>query len=595
LPADNVDLLKENAGFDASFLYTSHVLSLTKRSFAFIALTGVLISVGYSISTEEVDSNFLKAYEKATAGNLTEEQLNSLMSEYSFLLLPHSDTSSLMNELKGQDVQAFPLMKFKDKPLYRKTISNLFASTNMNERVLSYLVIAAAHDRSFIPQLQKRVSEGTEQEMWGAMALLHLKDSNTDLLFDFLVKHENFGDAHMVPLFLTLDRNSLEKTAYARASRTDEKSRVLVASILSRTGLNPKTEEILRTAIKSWQPEIKGYAVAALKELRGSNLKELLSPLLDGKKTRRICLEALANSPTREDQTFLLSQIPKEGTIPEDVLDALFGSSNPEMISKWLDLAQSSNLPSKYYFSAWKQPLFRDPKLHKKLCEVLSRVENPEVLHNLVRALQGQHDADSTQVLLKLLNHQDHTVRYWAAHTLEGNTDPLLVKELPIFIKDSTKRTTALTKLAIENKINTLQPVYDSMLENKEIERDWIMSCLEYLSEFPLAKHRELFRSILNRDDGVKYLMRNDSSDGYFISRYAAIGLGNLKDSDSVDLIIKAAKKAKDGSDLNARPYLVALSKIRGKAARQAILEFQNSREPLVREFVVELLRDWPE
>ena len=137
------------------------------------------------------------------------------------------------------------------------------------------------------------------------MALMILKTKHTTALFDFLVEYENFGDSHMIPLYIQLDKKSLQKTAYERINSENVRAKILAAQILSVTGKNKKTEKLLRNAVKNWDYSIKGYAIYSVKELRVGNLKNDFIPLLDNPQTRSIAIQALGNSPTKEDVDYL--------------------------------------------------------------------------------------------------------------------------------------------------------------------------------------------------------------------------------------------------------------------------------------------------
>ena len=60
-----------------------------------------------------------------------------------------------------------------------------------------------------------------------------------------------------------------------------------------------------------------------------------------------------------------------------------------------------------------------------------------------------------------------------------------------------------------------------------------------------------------------------------------------------LDLIIKACEEESAHSDYNARPYLIALSKIKGEKARKYIEKYKNSKEKFIQDFVKKLLVDW--
>ena len=206
-------------------------------------------------------------FSKALNKNFSEKQLNIMFREYSELLTPHSDATRLYEALQGHEVSVFPLYNFKNEKLYSDNIIKLLNSKNPNQRILAYLCIASSDDTSKEDILLERIkiekSKGTL--IWAGMALLYLKCNHTTELFDFLVKNEDFGDAHMLPMYVQLDKDSLQQTAYNRIDNNDVKSKILAAQILSVTPLNSKTEALLKLAVVSWDMNIKGYAIYSVK------------------------------------------------------------------------------------------------------------------------------------------------------------------------------------------------------------------------------------------------------------------------------------------------------------------------------------------
>ena len=189
------------------------------------------------------------------------------------------------------------------------------------------------------------------------MALMILKTKYTTALFDFLVEYENFGDSHMIPLYIQLDKKSLQKTAYERINSENVRAKILAAQILSVTGKNKKTEKLLRNAVRNWDYSIKGYAIYSVKELRVGNLKNDFITLLDNPQTRSIAIQALANSPTKEDVDYLKQLVEKEGSVSKELLDGFYKSQNIENIKYWLHLVSTKEIPEKYFFSTSEQQL----------------------------------------------------------------------------------------------------------------------------------------------------------------------------------------------------------------------------------------------
>ena len=529
-------------------------------------------------------ANFKVDFKLSLDKTFNEKKLDDLFLKYPHLLTPQSDITQLTSSLKGQSITNFPLNNFKTDPLYIDNIDKLLNSKNSFQRLFSYLVIGASNDLTREEQLLKslKTEKGKGNLVWCGMALLNLKTKHTTEMFDFLVENENFGDAHMLPLFFKLDKNNLQETAYKRYNSENVKAKILAIQILSQTGKNAETEKIVLDAVKNWDMSIKGYAIYTVRELQMGNLLETFKPLLDNDKIRKIALQALANSPTKSDDEYLKSLTTQKDSISDDLLGCFFESKNVENLKFWLELLKTKKVSDDYYFSVSKNKLIYSDELLPYVQSALKECKNEKVIGELVRALQNRDDAESTNILIGFLKHKDSSVRYWSAVALQGNKNQKVIDLLPDLINDEEYRTVALVNLFIENNINNQQSTFEKIYKNSSEDQDWERSSIEYLTNFPLEKHKELFKKIL----------KNDQSD--FSIRYdAALGLGRLKDSTSVDLLIKVCEETRKESDLNSREYLRALAMLKGEKAKKEIKTFLNSDEQVVKELASELLEKW--
>lgn len=529
----------------------------------------------------ETYNGFVEAFKKAHSNNFAEKDLNEIFRDYSNLIMTGMDTSQLANAIRGRKTSYFPLEKLRTEPFYTPTIKDYINSANQYQRVLAYITLASAGDNSFNTQLLKASKAETFKggKYWAGFALLYLRDTHTSDLFDFLVENEEFGDAHMAPFYLRLDKDSIRTTAYEKIRSNKSKAKILAVQSLSVTELNPKTEEVVREAVKSWEPSMRGYAIYTIVALSMGNLKELLLPSLNFKETRAISLKALANSPTQSDQQYLESLIPANGEIPEDILDAYLESNRKASALRWLQLVRDRMVSPNYYFSLYDKPLLLSDGVLDELRKTIRETKNREIVHQFLRALENRNDDDSNNLLIQLLTDPDSTTRYWAAFSLKGKSSALLVHKIPNLIKNPVLRTVALTDLAIENKVDGLQDVYEGVLRN-DPSQDWYRSSLSYLAAFPRQKDISTFKAVLQ------------SSKDAFLRRFAVSGLGNLRDESSVDLIVAALKK-EPPIDQNAITYLVALGKIKGDKAKLVIESYQNSKDNSVRNLVSGLLTKW--
>ncbi|HEY6161757.1 MAG TPA: hypothetical protein VI112_11050 [Bacteroidia bacterium] len=387
-----------------------------------------LLVASLHTNAQQIDPAFITAFSSALNKKFSEKQLDKMFSDFSSLLTPQSDITQLTGWIKGEEISAFPLYEFRNDKLYYDNIDRLLASKNSNQRLLAYLVIASAGDITreniLLKQLETERLRGNR--IWAGMGLMYLHCDRTTPLFDFLVRDEDFGDAHMLPLYFKLNKDSLQQTAYARIHSKDVKAQVLAAQLLSVTTLNTKTEELLKEAVKNWDINIKGYAIYSMKELQMGDLLPVLEPLLDKPETKRIALGALANSPTKTDHDHLLSLVNKKDTVSKDLLDCLYGSKSPENVKLWLDLLSQKPLPEHYYFFVREQPLIASDTLLPFVQNALQKIKDKECLGELVRALEGRTDDTSVKIMIALLKHPEVSVRYWTANTLQKNDSPLV-------------------------------------------------------------------------------------------------------------------------------------------------------------------------
>lgn len=548
-----------------------------------IIITIFLLTFYAKVQSQDL-TNFKNDFKLSLDKAFNEKNINDLFSKYPHLLTPQSDITQLTSNLKGETVYTFPLSDFKNDNLYKENIDNMLNSDNSFQRIFSYLIIGASNDITKEDILLNKLK--TEKEkgnlIWCGMSLLNLKTKHTTEIFDFLLENEDFGDAHMLPLFVKLDKNSLQETAYKRYNSENLKAKILAIQILSQTGKNPETEKIVLDAVKNWDMNIKGYAIYTVKELQMGNLLETFKPFLDNDKTKKIALEALANSPTISDNEYLKTLTAQKDSISDELLDCFFESKKIENIKFWLELLKTKKVSSDYYFSVPNNRLIYSDELLPNIQNTLIVCKNEKIIEELVRALQGRNDIETTNILIGLLKHQNSSIRYWSADALKGNKNQKILDVLPNLINDEEYRTTALVNLLIENNINNKQRTFEKIYKNSGKDLDWERSSIEYLTSYPLEKNKELFKKIL----------KNEKSD--FSIRYdVALGLGRLKDITSVDLLIKVCEETRKESDLNSRTYLEALAMIKGEKAKKEIETFLNSDEDVVKELANELLKKW--
>jgi len=536
-----------------------------------------IVSFGQNID------DFKKDFKKATETEFSESKLNKMFRTYSNLLTPHSDITQLTASLKNERIVQYPLSEFKETDDYKNNIKTLLNSENPNQRLLSYLVIAGSGDKNYEKELlEKLKAEKTKGNLiWSGMALMYLQTNHTTPLFDFLIENENFGDSHMFPMYFQLNKDSLQNTAYNRINSPSLKAKVLSAQLLSKTGKNEKTEKLLLDAVKNWDYNIKGYAIFSVKELEMGDLKETFIPLLDSTKTRPIAIEALANSPTKEDVDYLKQLANSEQVVSKDILNGFLESKNPESVKYWLELVSSREIPENYYFNTLRKPLLFTDELLSDVQTTLKATKHLTIQKTLIRVLEGREDYVSEEILLNYMDNEDSSVRYWTVDALKSTKSKIVIEKLIVLLKKPGKRVSPITEILINNNVDSLQPIYADIYNTYE-SSEWKRTAIEYLSKFPKEEHKGIFKDVIYNEDS-----------GFSMNRNASIGLANLNDKSSIDRIIEISEKERVGSDGNCQVYLIALSKIKGPKAKEYILTFKNSESEYISELAKEILNDW--
>lgn len=546
----------------------------------------IIILVTFLISIASFGQNiddFKRDFITATETEFGESELNEMFRTYSNLLTPHSDITQLTASIKNEQIVQYPLSEFKNTDDYKNNIPTLLNSVNPNQRLLSYLVIAGAGDKSFEKVLLEKLKiEKTKGNLiWCGMALMYLQTNYTTPLFDFLIENENFGDSHMIPMYFQLNKDSLQNTAYNRINNTNLKAKVLSAQLLSKTGKNEKTEQLLLDAVKNWDYNIKGYAIYSVKELQMGNLKETFIPLLDSTKTRSIAIEALANSSTKEDIDYLKELANSEETVDKDILNGFLESKNPESVKYWLNLVSSREIPKKYYFNTLRKPLLFSDDLLSDIQTALKTTKHLTIQKELIRVLENREDSISEEIFLSYMDNEDSSVRYWTVDALKNTKSKTVIAKLIELLKKPEKRVSPITEILINNNVDSLQSIYADIY-NTYKSSEWKRTAIEYLSKFPKEEHKGIFKDVIYNEDS-----------GFSMNRNASIGLANLNDKSSIDRIIEISEKEREGSDGNCYYYLMALSKIKGMKAKRYIQTFENSDSKHISEFVYETINNW--
>lgn len=370
-------------------------------------------------SPSSVDRAFIQGFRAALDDDFSDLELSKLMVDHAPLLMPND----IITQVMFGKIPAFPLSEFKSENLYLKNIPKLLGSTNKCHRELAYMVIGATGDTSKSGILLERLKTETDESILNrvAMSLMNLNTPHTTAIFDYLVKYETLEDAHLLPVALKLDPDSLQQTAYAKIHSQDEKEKVVAAVFLSVTKPNDQSEALLKQAIRDWDIGIKGFAIQALSEHQYGNVLETVMPLLENPKTRSVSLQALANSPSAADQAYLAFLIGSQDTIATVLLNSLFLSKNLDNVTLALRLLYTKPIPSNFHLQVSRQPLITSDKVLPEVHAALEQVNDPELRRRLVPVLGKRTDDKSLDLLISLLDNEDRILGRAAARCLKDN------------------------------------------------------------------------------------------------------------------------------------------------------------------------------
>lgn len=192
----------------------------------------------------------------------------------------------------------------KNDSFYKSTIASLVQSTNQYKRAIGTRLITLIEDYRFNELLIKSISSNDEYNIWTFIGLSKLSPTSTDIAIEWLIKHEDFGDAHAIPFYLQMDTSSLLKTSYKYLNNIDNKAKVISLQTIATFDNSLKTDSLCRAAIVNWDLEIKGYAIHALGQCKQGKYKNLLAPYINKLNLNYTIKYVLEGSPTSEDIKF---------------------------------------------------------------------------------------------------------------------------------------------------------------------------------------------------------------------------------------------------------------------------------------------------
>lgn len=542
----------------------------------------LLLVASSSLNSQTVE-RFKSDFSKIDASTFNEDDMNYFYRIYLDELTPYNYSTRLREQKYNGDYLKYPFKDLINDSIYKYRIEEFFNSENEELLTFTYFTISAVGDKSFEKRMIERLSLGGKADLWLCLALMHLETDRTSVLFDFLVLDWDNSNERMIRYYSRLNKDSLRNTAYNHIDDADEKARNLSYTFLSVTDLNEKTEKLLKRAVLKNENFTQNILLAAIKNLQIGNLKDLLVPLLNHWLVGGAAMQALANSTTESDRQVIVDIIESRDTLDDDLLYSLLTSKNIENNKLWLKVIQTEKVPNDFFFHLLSHDVYLSDELLPYVQEAIENIDNPQKLSTIIPILGHREDEKSLSLVFDAMRHEDLKVRENATYSLRGNKSKIIKEQVKSIILDSNIRTIGIINLAIDHNLNSYHSIFENQFKYNE-DLYWRRTSIKYLSIFPLERHIPLFKSILLDSKGDRY------------AKYrAAIGLGNLNDNSSIDLIIEACDEVSKGRDYNAMSFMKALGKLKGKKAKEHLLLHKNSDDNEVRELIYNILKDWDE
>ncbi|MCB0696891.1 MAG: hypothetical protein KDC07_05980 [Chitinophagaceae bacterium] len=220
-------------------------------------------------------------------------------------LIQERDTPGVIYDTTMPD-EWYYLPDFKDNALYMNNIRKLLLADNIYQRAIGYKLVGVLKDTSFSDFISKSLTneKGDYAGFWNAYAVAITAPRATTVLFDFIVKYEDYGDAHMMPMYMQMDTTNIIRTAYERIDDTSMRAKILALQSMALLDTSNKSLTYIVDALSKWDDSIKGYAVVALGMREKKDLLQYLKPLADNTELKDVIIQVLNESESKEDIEF---------------------------------------------------------------------------------------------------------------------------------------------------------------------------------------------------------------------------------------------------------------------------------------------------
>lgn len=529
-------------------------------------------------------ADFEKAFQQVADSGFDSLAIAGLTEKYGGLLTPFGNPDQFGAALKDPRAATFPLFGMQRTAVYKDNINMLLDSKQPSKRILAYMMVTASGDFGKRNRLSRDLRAGAppQADFYLGLGLMYMGYNHTSDLFKWVVRNNAQGGGLLFPLLMSLPKDSLRQAAYRFSESKNWNERVYAVQALGQTGKHAQSEKVLRKAMAGWPVHLKGYAIVPAQTLQIGNLLPVLKPVLDSSSTRKVALDALADSPTPADRAFV-SRLARNGKTDPDVLNAMKSSHYEETVIDWLGRLPTIGEKEKYFFT-----VFRDSVLHRDailphLHRTAVAIRNPSVLSHLLHTLKGREDSVSQKLLTGFLADKSDDVRSSATGILKGTCSTFLKAALPDIIGNPELVSTYTFDLAIGCGLDNYHEAAEAVYRSEQYYHMTRENALNYLATYPRAKYLPLFREALQKDPEMDMVL----------TRTAAKGLAALGDTASLEAIIAVSEKERKKSDANSSEYLEAIARLKSGRGKTYLESFLKSDDDYVRKRVTALLEGW--
>ncbi len=251
----------------------------------------------------------LTLLDKAASRSLTSHDLNEIYYgsyECSDLLMPciNLDAKFISD---NSNLEIYPLHGLLNNSQYQSIVGKLINSPHSYNQALGFIVAASAEDRTYVDKMLAalRKDEDYPLRTYGAAALLYLKHPDPQLLFEYLINHQNIEDLDLWSTYLWQGESGLNAISLEQLASTDPTACITALALLAKTKPGNETREKFLPVFNSLDEDHKIQTISLLQRTRAGNLKSLLAPCLAQSNLRDYAYNALFTSPTEEDRKFV--------------------------------------------------------------------------------------------------------------------------------------------------------------------------------------------------------------------------------------------------------------------------------------------------